>query len=371
MMRAEAEQAFDLSEGPLVRAKLLRLDEEDHILLLIMHHIISDGWSMGVLVRELGTLYEAYTRGKTLLCLSYRFNMPIMPCGRESICKARSLSDNSPTGERGSLADCPVLELPTDRARPTCRATRSDAELSVSERLSEELRKLSQREGATLFMLLLAAFKVLLYRYTSEEDIIVGSPIAGRQRVETEGLIGFFVNTLVLRTKIKGNESFRELLKRVREETLEAYEHQDIPFEKLVEELQPERDFKSHAFVSGGLCDAECAAGGAGSERVEVEGDGGGDGDFEVRSDAGGGGARGQNQRRDGVQPEVMAEERIKRMVGHYERLLEAIVADPQQQISRLPLLTRGSDSSCWPSGIRLRQNIRSIAVCMSCLKSR
>jgi hypothetical protein len=235
----EARRAFDLSAGPLFRALLLRVGAEDHVLLLSMHHIVSDGWSMGVLFRELSALYAAYREGRESplpeLALQYA---DYAVWQREQL--AGEVLDRQLSYWREQLAGVPeLLELPTDHPRPavqTYRGASVPVELSL-----ERLQSLGRSEEATLYMVLLGAFQVLLSKYSGNEDIVVGSPIAGRTRKEVEELIGFFVNTLVLRTDLSGDPSFRETLRRVREVTLGAYAHQELPFEKLVAELQPER----------------------------------------------------------------------------------------------------------------------------------
>ena len=247
--RAEelARLAFDLSTGPLIRVSLLRLGENEHALVCVMHHIISDGWLMGVLVREVGALYEAYRQGSAGAA-----------CGvADSVCRLCGLAARVDAG-RGVgrapriLAEAVgggsgMLELPTDRARPAVHRYQGESlYFSPSAESSEQVRKLSRREGVTVFMTLLAAFQVLLWRYTSERDVVVGTPIAGRGRRETEELIGFFVNTLALRAEVDGAGDFRGALRRAREVALGAYAHQDMPFERLVEEMKPERSL-SHA----------------------------------------------------------------------------------------------------------------------------
>src|SRR5215217_1019388 len=243
----EAARPFDLSAGPLFRAALLRLGEEDHVLLLSMHHIVSDGWSTGVLFRELSALYAAYLAGRE----SPLPELPVQYADyavwqREQL--AGEVLDRQLAYWKERLAGAPeLLELPTDHPRPAVQTYRGATVLvELSLQLLERLQALGQSEGATLYMVLLGAFQVLLGKYAGSEDVVVGTPIAGRTRRETEELIGFFVNTLVLRTDLSGNPSFRETLRRVREVTLGAYAHQEVPFEKLVAELQPERSL-SHS----------------------------------------------------------------------------------------------------------------------------
>ncbi|HEU0079643.1 MAG TPA: condensation domain-containing protein, partial [Longimicrobiaceae bacterium] len=238
----EARRAFDLSAGPLFRASLLRLGEEEHVLLLSMHHIVSDGWSMGGLFDEMSALYAAYLEGRPS-------PLPELPVqyADYALWQRAHLSDETLERQlaywRERLADAPaVLELPTDRPRPPVPANEGSHEfVDLPGELLARLKALGRREGATLYMTLLAASQVLLSKYAGSEDVVVGSPIAGRTRGETEGLIGFFVNTLVLRTDLSGDPSFRAVLGRVRGVTLGAYEHQELPFEKLVAELQPDR----------------------------------------------------------------------------------------------------------------------------------
>ncbi|MDT4968419.1 MAG: hypothetical protein QOJ64_3156 [Acidobacteriota bacterium] len=243
----ESERPFDLNSGPLVRGRVLSLDDTQHVLLLTMHHIISDGWSLGIFSRELRALYEAYSLGlpSPLLDLSIQY-------ADFTVWQRKWLQGEVLAAQLGywkdQLAGAPaVLKLPTDKVRPAVQNFRGANQwLRLPQSLSDELRAISQREGVTLFMTLLAAFNVLLHRYTNQEDVVIGSPIAGRNRAETEELIGFFVNTLVLRTDLSGDPSFRELLDRIREVSLGAYAHQDLPFEKLVEVIQPERSLSHH-----------------------------------------------------------------------------------------------------------------------------
>ena len=235
-------EPFNLAEAPLLRGLLIRLKENEHIMLLTMHHIISDGWSWRVLFRELSTLYQAYLVGNP----STLSELPIQYGDFALWQRQRSQEPELETQRRYWKQQLngasPMLELPTDYPRPAVQTFRGKCEaLVLPQSLSVELKSLSQREGVTLFVLLLAAFNTLLYRYSSSEDILVGTPVANRIRMETEPLIGCFINTLVLRTDLSGNPSFRELLARVRKVTLEAQVHQELPFEQVVRELQPDR----------------------------------------------------------------------------------------------------------------------------------
>jgi NRPS condensation-like uncharacterized protein len=238
----ETSLPFDLSTGPLLRARLLRLATEEHILLLSMHHIVSDGWSINVLAHELATLYDAYAVGAESPLEDLRLQYPDYATWQREWLQGEVLEQHAAYWREQLRGVSPVLPLPLDKPRPTVSSFYS-ATLSrhLSKELSNDLKTLSRREGVTLFMCLLAAFQLLLRRYSGQDDITVGSPVANRTRAETEELIGFFVNTLVLRTDVSGNPTFRELVQRVRETALGAYAHQDVPFEKLVEELAPER----------------------------------------------------------------------------------------------------------------------------------
>jgi amino acid adenylation domain-containing protein len=239
----ETRKPFSLANGPLVRTGLLRLAADDHVLLVTMHHIVTDGWSMGgVFFRELATLYRAFTSGQPS-------PLPELPVQYVDFAVWQrqwlqgDVLERQLAYWRDRLAGVPPLELPTDRPRPAEQTFRGAHQaLRLPAELSEHLQALSRKEGVTLFMTLAAAFQALLSRYSGQDDVAIGTPIAGRNHPAIEGLIGFFVNTLVLRTDLSGNPSFRELLKRVRETCLGAYDHQDVPFEKLVEELQHDRD---------------------------------------------------------------------------------------------------------------------------------
>jgi hypothetical protein len=243
----EARGGFELGRGPLIRVKLLRLGAQDHILLLTMHHIISDGWSFGILLKELKALYEAACRGNP----SPLAPLPIQYADY-AVWQRKWLTETRLKEEieywRGRLAGVPeVLALPTDRPRPAVQSSAGAAHaFRCPPDVSEGLVRIARAAGGTLFMVLLAAFKVLLYRYTGQSDLVVGTPMANRTRTELEGLIGFFINMLVLRTDLSGNPSFRDVLRRVKEVTLSAYDHAEVPFERIVEELQPDRSVSSN-----------------------------------------------------------------------------------------------------------------------------
>jgi len=245
LAKAMAQRPFDMSRGPLLRVSLLLLDEDEYILVIVMHHIVSDGWSIGVLIGEETTIYEAFSAGRPSPLAALPIQYADFAHWQRRWLESEE-AETQLTYWRRQLANAsPLLRLPTDYPRPlvrTGRGARRPVALPLG--LTQGLKDLSQREGATLFMCLLAAFKTLLYRYTGQTDIVIGSDIANRNRVEVESLIGFFSNMLVLRTELSDSLTFRELLARVREVTLEAYANQDVPFEKLVEVLQPRRDLR-------------------------------------------------------------------------------------------------------------------------------
>ena len=236
------ERSFDLRNDMPLRLALVKLGANSHVLVEVKHHIASDGWSSGIFSRELAAIYSALSQGRPNPLGELPVQYADYSLWQREWLQGEVL-DKQLAYWKEQLKDIPVLELPMDGRRDGS-LNRAGAKQSVtlSKSLADRLKALSRQEGATLFMTLLTAFHVLLHRYTGQDDIAVGSPIAGRTRSETEGLIGFFVNTLVLRSKLSGNPTFKELLAQVRETALQAYEHQDVPFEKLVEELKPERD---------------------------------------------------------------------------------------------------------------------------------
>ncbi|WP_338282824.1 amino acid adenylation domain-containing protein, partial [Corallococcus caeni] len=239
----ETQRPFDLGQGPLFRAKLLRLTATEHVLVLVMHHIVSDGWSMQVLVKEVGALYAAYAEGRESPLAELPVQYADYAAWQRGWLRGEVLEGQLAWWRQQLEGAPPALELPTDKARPAVQRFRGASyTVGLPGALEEQVKTLAQREGVTSFMLLLAAWQVVLAKYSGQADVSVGTPIAGRNQTQLEGLIGFFVNTLVLRTKVEGRESFRQVLARVRETALGAYAHQEVPFEKLVEELRPERD---------------------------------------------------------------------------------------------------------------------------------
>ncbi|MEH2206128.1 MAG: amino acid adenylation domain-containing protein [Nostoc sp.] len=243
LVAESATKPFNLAKGFLVRASLLRLSEEEYVLLVTMHHIITDGWSCGVFLRELSTLYAAFSTNQPSPLPELPIQYADFTIWQRDRTQGEFLTTKLNYWKQQLSGELPVLQLPTDRPRPSVTTFAGAKQyFTFSKALTDALRQLSKREDATLFMSLLTVFNILLYRYTDQEDIVIGSPIANRNRSELEGMLGLFVNTLILRNNLKGNPSFCELLHRVREVTLDAYAHQDLPFEMIVEELQPERD---------------------------------------------------------------------------------------------------------------------------------
>jgi amino acid adenylation domain-containing protein len=339
----ESLRPFDLARGPLLRATLLLPGEEGHVLLFTLHHIVSDGWSMEVLVREVSTLYEAFARGSDS-------PLPALPVQYADYAVWQRARLNGPVLDgqlaywRERLAGAPAsLDLPTDRPRPPAPTNRgASVPFVVGAETTRALRALSRGEGATLFMTLLAGFQALLSRHSGETDVSVGTPVAGRNPVETEGLVGFFVNTLVLRTDLSDRPSFTGLLARVREATLGAFAHQDLPFERLVEELAPERSplhtplfqalftLQNHRHGVLRLGGAELEEVGVPTETARF------DLTLGMREDADS--LVGQATYRT----EIFDRATIERMLAHYVRLLGLAVADGGRPVHEHDLLSGG-----------------------------
>jgi amino acid adenylation domain-containing protein len=335
-----AQRPFDLSTGPMLRASLLRLAEDEHVLLFTMHHIISDGWSIGVLINELGSLYRVFSTHtpSTLRELPVQY-VDYSTWQREWL-KGEVLERQLGYWKQQLAGAPPVLELPADRPRPPVQSFRgSYISVALPADLSERLIALSRQEGATLFMTLLAAFQILLYRHTGQEDIVVGSPIANRNRSEIESMIGFFVNSLVLRTSMEGDPTFRELLGRVREVAFGAYEHQDLPFERLLEELQPERTARYNP-----LFQVVFALQNAPAESLDLPGltlsmlpaeKGTEKFDLTLRLFESEDGLRGSL----GYNSDIFDAGTVENMLRHFNTLLQEIASNPDRHISALPLL--------------------------------
>jgi amino acid adenylation domain-containing protein len=352
MLRLACEEAlrpFDLERGPLVRTRLLRLDDLDldHVLLLTVHHIVSDGWSLGILVREVAALYEGCATGKPAVLPALPVQYADFAVWQRSWLSGEVL-EREVAWWRERLAGAPAsLELPTDRPRPAVKTSRGalrQAELSGD--LSAVLRALSRRSGSTLFMTLLAGLATLLHRYTGQDDVLVGSPVANRNRTEVEPLIGFFVNTLVMRADLAGDPAFFRFLERMRETALEAYAHQDLPFEKVVEAVRPDRDLARSplfqiAFALQNLPESELRLASLtlspvpmGSETVKF--------DWDIAMEEEDGAIR----LRWVYNVALFDSATIERAIGHLETLLAGAATDPGQGISDLPLLRAAERSS-------------------------
>ncbi|HEX2077552.1 MAG TPA: amino acid adenylation domain-containing protein, partial [Longimicrobium sp.] len=337
----DAARPFDLAAGPLFRVRLLRVDDEDHVLLAAMHHAVTDGWSMGVFFRELSALYGAYRQGgeSPLPELPVRY-ADYAVWERERLRGDRLERLLSWWKERLQGAPA-LLELPLDHPRPAVMTFRGAHEaFHLPAESLERLRALARSEGATLYMLLLGAFQVLLGRYAGSDDVVVGTTVAGRARREVEGLIGLFMNTLALRTDLSGDPPFREVLRRVREVTLGAFEHQDVPFERLVSELRPQRSL-SHSPVFQALFELHDggAQGAAALAGLRVGGVDAGAGaakyDLSVVLTTTPGGLAGQLT----YSTDLFERATARRMVEHLQRVLEEAAADPGRRISRLRLM--------------------------------
>ncbi|MGF7034181.1 hypothetical protein J2T17_005131, partial [Paenibacillus mucilaginosus] len=340
LAQEEAQAAFDLSSGPLFRIRLLRLDEEEHLLLVTLHHIISDGWSTGVLIRELSELYGAFVRGEP-------DELPELPVQyadyahyQKDWLQGGTLEEQLAYWKEKLAGELPVLQLYTAAPRPSKPGNGGAAfSFTVSEEVGRKLKELGRQEGATGFMTLLAVYKAWLYRYSGQEDLLVGTPAAGRDSEEIEGLIGFFVNNLVIRSQVDGKVSFRRLLRQVKAAAVEAYSHGDVPFDKVVEVVQPGRDLGvTPVFQTMFVLQPQPASvdlEGMQTELVPLERttakfdllleltetEQGFDGLFEYSTD-------------------LFTEEAVGRMAAHFLQLLEGAAANPDERIGRLPMLT-------------------------------
>jgi len=338
---AEAGRSFDLARGPLFRAALLRVGVESSVLVLSMHHVAFDGWSTGVLNRELGSLYQAFVEGRPSPLPELETQYQDFACWQRRWLSDEILQTQLAYWMRQLAGRPPRLALPVDRRRPSApSASAATHSFLLPAPLARALETLSRQEGITLFMALLAAFQALLHRYTGQEDVVVGSPVAGRNRVEIEGLIGFFVNTLVLRTDLSGDPTVRQLLGRVRHTALAAYSHQDLPFEKLVEALEPERTGEGTPLVQVmfALQNAPASAlelPGLAVGNVEIAG-GPAKFDLTVSLTLEDAGLHGTVQ----YEPALFDAATITRMFEHFRTLLQGIVARPEARVSELAMLT-------------------------------
>lgn len=346
LLHAESSAPFDLAQGPLIRTTLVRRDEQQYTFLVVMHHIVSDGWSLVLFFQELSDIYEAFTRGEASPLPELEIQYADYAAWQREWLQGDVLQTQLNYWLEKLGGEGPVLELPTDRSRPAVQTFNGAREwLVLPESLTDAVLALSQREGATLFMTMLAAFKILLYRYTGQEDVIVGSPIANRPQSETETLIGFFLNNLALRSDLSGEPSFREALARVRKTALEAYANQDVPFEKLIDALRPTRDLSRtpifQVYFNLFNFGAEIKLPGSNETVSFVESWAQSDEDlskFDLTLYAG-------LQDRElklalVYNTDLFDANTIALMLAHFKTLLEAAVANPQESIASLSLQT-------------------------------
>ena len=340
IVRDEMVQPFSLAEGPLFRAMLLCLGEEEHVLVVTMHHSVSDGWSMGILLQELGVLYTACVSGKRPALAQLAVQYTDYALWQRSWLQGEIMEGQLAYWKAQLDGAPPALELPTDRPRPAVPGYRGGwVPLALPQPLSNAVATLARREGATTFMVLLAAFQLLLSRWSGQHDIVVGSPIAGRSARETEGLVGFFVNMLAYRATLDDASSFRDLLARTRETALANYTHQDLPFEKLVQELQPARDLSRHP-----LFQATFALQTAQQAPLQLEGlalspvmpeHTTAKFDLYLQMQETPDGLRGSLE----YATDLFEHATIERMARHFGNLLGAVVANPDAAIGTLPML--------------------------------
>ena len=341
LIKDDGTRRFDLSRGPLYRVMLVKESDNEQILFLTMHHIVTDGWSMGLFIEELSKLYQGYVlKGESPL-QELEIQYADYAVWQRGWLSGRVLDTQLEYWKKQMEGAPPMLELPTDRPRPAVLTFfGAYAPFKVSEEVSEGIKRLSRREGATVFMTLLGAFQVLLYRYSGQEDICVGTPIANRNRAEIEKLIGFFVNALLMRGRMGGDPSFRDIVGRVRATALEAYAHQDMPFERLVEELEPERSLSYSplfqiVFALQNAPKGELQLEGLKLRQMERE--------FNVikydlmlaMKES-----RGAMFGAMGYQSDLFDEATVNRMIGHFQQLLENIVKDADQSVSEIALLS-------------------------------
>jgi amino acid adenylation domain-containing protein len=343
LAQQEAQAPFDLARGPLLRARLLRLADEEHVVLLTLHHIVSDGWSMGVLVREVAALYAAFVRGEASPLAALPVQYADYAHWQRAWLQGEVLASQLAYW-KAKLEGAPaLLTLPTDRPRPAVqRYAGATLDFRVDAATTAGLHALARDGEATLFMVLASAFSVLLGRHAGQDDICVGTPIANRTRAEVEGLIGFFVNTLVLRTRLSGNPGFKELLAQVRETALGAYAHQDVPFEQLVEELKPPRDlghaplFQVMLVLQNAPAQALQLPGLTLQAMQEQEHSAKFDLTLTVEERAG------ELRARLAYSTDLFEASTMARLAARFQRLLAGIVAEPASPVGALPLLEEG-----------------------------
>src|ERR1041384_6273154 len=340
LAREEAPRLFDRTGGPLLRARLIRLEEQEPMLLLTTHHIVSDGWSIGILVREIAELYEAFVAGAPSPLAALPIQYGDSAAWERKRFQGGALNEQLVYWKRRLEGAPAILDLPTDFPRPPVQTFRGASHSFFLPRsLYEAVQSLCQREGVTPFMALLAAFEVLLYRYSGQRDMLVGTPVANRQHVETEGLIGCFANTLVLRGELSDEQTFEELLRATRASSLEAFAHQDVPFEHLVDELQAQRDMSRNPlfqvmFVLQNAPMGEMRLRGLTLDLLKADNR---TAKFDLWLSI-----------TEGDEPfatmqfntDLYRRDTVERMCGHYLRLLEAFAARPELRLCEAPLMS-------------------------------
>lgn len=340
ILTREAREPFDLALGPLLRVKLVRQADDEHVLLVTMHHIVSDGWSLDLFLKELVILYQAYTEGMESPLPQLPIQYADFASWQRKWLKDEKLSSLLAYWAK-QLKGAPPVELPTDHLRPAVRSYNGAKQsVMLPQSLADNLKRLSREEGVTLFMVLAAAFKVLLCRYSGQMDIVIGTVSANRNQAEIEELIGFFVNPLVLRTDLSETRNFRALLGKIRETVIDACTHQDLPFEKLVEELQPERDASRTPLFQVMLAQQkplmpELESAGVGFRSLEVD-------TTTAKFDLILYFAEADQELRLTLEysTDLFEAATAGRMLGHLQTMLEGAVANPDAEISELPLLS-------------------------------
>ena len=340
-----ARHPYTLTIGPLFRLKIFKIDTTRHVLAAQFHHIVVDGWSIGVFLNELAVLYNTFAAGAPCPLPALTIQYADFACWQTRCLQNDTLAEDLNYWKKQLAGASPVLDLPTDRPRPPMQTFRgATVSFALSQTLTDRLRTLSQNEGVTLFTALLAAWKVLLFRYTEQEDITVGCTVAARTRQEIEGLIGFFVNTLPMRTSFSGNPTFKELLARERDIAMNAYDHQELPFERLVAELHPERE-TSHAPIFQVLfAPQNVPASGTRFQNIEVTAEeiDNGTSKFDLTLSA--------TEERNGIalaleyNTDLFVSETIRRLIDHWQTLIEALVTTPDVCVCDLSLLNKGEE---------------------------
>jgi amino acid adenylation domain-containing protein len=341
LLSEQSQKPFDLSKGPLLRLLLVQLSKYEHVLLMTMHHIISDNWSIGVLIREMTELYDAFCHGKPPHLPQLQIQYTDYASWQRQWLKGKILKDRLEFWKKNLEGAAPLLGIPSDKPRPAVQSNRGSLKaFTLPGNILQSLKAFGHEEGASLFMVLLAAFKVLLYKYSGQEDIVIGTPVAGRGNIETENLIGLFINTIALRTSFAGDMPFRQMLRKVRQSVLEALNHQDLPFEKVVEELNPERNISYNPIFQAmfvmqnapmptlNLTDLSLSV-------IPVDS---GFAQFDLSMTV---------WEEDDIlkgtleySTDLFYSKTIDRMLGHFVTLIKGITENPDQQLCRLPILT-------------------------------